>query len=117
MTLLFFDLGGGEVFMILFIVLLLFGAKKIPEFARGLGKGIRYIKNATDDIQRDIQNNMGDVKNDLDVNRKLYAEKRDQDPQNQSQSKSSTNENEGSEGSEGSDRKESDQESGQTKSD
>ncbi|KAB1062695.1 Sec-independent protein translocase subunit TatA/TatB [Salibacter halophilus] len=114
MTLLFFDLGGGEVFMILFIVLLLFGAKKIPEFARGLGKGIRYIKNATDDIQRDIQNNMGDVKNDLDVNRKLYAEKRDQDPQNQSQSQPRSKENDDSAGS---DRKEDDQKTDQTKSD
>jgi sec-independent protein translocase protein TatA len=114
MTLLFFDLGGGEVFMILFIVLLLFGAKKIPEFARGLGKGIRYIKNATDDIQRDIQNNMGDVKNDLDVNRKLYAEKRDQDPQNQPQSQPRSKENDDSDGS---DRKEDDQKTDQTKSD
>ncbi|MFB0946081.1 MAG: twin-arginine translocase TatA/TatE family subunit, partial [Spirosomataceae bacterium] len=39
-TLLFLpNLGGGEIFLILFIVLLLFGAKKLPELAKGLGKG------------------------------------------------------------------------------
>jgi sec-independent protein translocase protein TatA len=70
-SLLFFNLGGGEIFFILFIVLLLFGSKKIPEFARGMGKGIRYLKNATDDIQRDIQDTVDDVKKDVDINKKL----------------------------------------------
>lgn len=58
----FFNLGGGEIFIVLIIVLLLFGSKKIPEFARGLGKGIRYFKDATDEIQRDIQDTVNDVK-------------------------------------------------------
>ena len=48
---LFFNLGGGEIFIILLIVLLLFGSKKIPELAKGLGKGIRYFKDATSDVQ------------------------------------------------------------------
>ena len=39
--------GGPEIFVILFIVLLLFGAKKIPDLARGFGKGIREFKDAT----------------------------------------------------------------------
>lgn len=68
---LFFNLGGGEIFIILMIVLLLFGAKKIPEFARGLGKGIRQFKDATDNIQRDIQDSVNDVKRDVDINRQL----------------------------------------------
>lgn len=58
----FFNLGGGEIFIVLIIVLLLFGSKKIPEFARGLGKGIRYFKDATDEIQRDIQETVNEVK-------------------------------------------------------
>jgi sec-independent protein translocase protein TatA len=41
------NLGGPEIFLILFIVLLLFGAKKLPELARGMGKGIREFKDAT----------------------------------------------------------------------
>jgi sec-independent protein translocase protein TatA len=48
-------LGGSEVVIILFVVLLLFGAKKIPELARGLGKGIREFKDATSEIKRDIE--------------------------------------------------------------
>jgi sec-independent protein translocase protein TatA len=48
-------LGGSEVIIILFVVLLLFGAKKIPELARGMGKGIREFKDATSEIKRDIE--------------------------------------------------------------
>lgn len=54
-VLLLFNLGGGEIFLIVFVVLLLFGAKKIPELARGLGKGVREMKDAMNGIQRDIQ--------------------------------------------------------------
>lgn len=71
LSLAFFNLGGGEIFIIFFIVLLLFGSKKIPEFARGLGKGIRQFKDATQDIQRDIESSIDDVKKDIDINRNL----------------------------------------------
>mgnify|MGYP000896818138 FL=1 len=64
--LLFFNLGAGEIFMVLVVVLLLFGSKKIPEFAKGLGKGIRQFKDATGDIQNDIQNSLKETKKDLD---------------------------------------------------
>jgi sec-independent protein translocase protein TatA len=43
-----FNLGGGEIVLILAIVLILFGAKKLPELARGLGQGIKEFKKATD---------------------------------------------------------------------
>jgi len=42
-------IGKGEVLIILLVVLLLFGAKKIPELAKGLGKGIREFKKAVKD--------------------------------------------------------------------
>ena len=61
---LFFNLGGGEIFIILLIVLLLFGSKKIPELARGLGKGIRYFKDATSDVQEEIKDSVKDTKLD-----------------------------------------------------
>lgn len=48
-------LGGSEVVVILLVVLLLFGAKKIPELARGLGKGIREFKDATTEIKQEIE--------------------------------------------------------------
>ena len=57
---LFFSFGGGEIFIILLIVLMLFGAKKIPELARGIGKGIREVKDATNDIQREIRKGIDD---------------------------------------------------------
>lgn len=50
----FLNLGGGEIFFILLITIMLFGAKKIPEIARGLGKGIREMRNATNEIKREI---------------------------------------------------------------
>jgi sec-independent protein translocase protein TatA len=43
-----FNLGSGEIILILAIVLILFGAKKLPELARGLGQGIKEFKQATD---------------------------------------------------------------------
>lgn len=64
--LLFFNLGGGEIFIILMIVLLLFGSKKIPELAKGIGKGIRYFKEATNDVQNEIKDSMDQVKKDID---------------------------------------------------
>lgn len=52
-------IGGGEVFFILLIVVMLFGADKIPEIARGLGKGIRDVRNAANDIKHEINNSVG----------------------------------------------------------
>ncbi len=43
-----FNLGGGEIILILAIVLILFGAKKLPELAKGLGQGIKEFKKASD---------------------------------------------------------------------
>ncbi|HPF12072.1 MAG TPA: twin-arginine translocase TatA/TatE family subunit [Flavobacteriaceae bacterium] len=47
-------ISGAEIGFILFIVLMVFGADKVPEIARGLGKGMRQIRNATDDIKKEI---------------------------------------------------------------
>lgn len=51
---LLFGIGGTEIIFIIFIVVLLFGADKVPEIARGLAKGIRMVKNATNDITSEI---------------------------------------------------------------
>ncbi|MEZ4859498.1 MAG: twin-arginine translocase TatA/TatE family subunit [Flavobacteriaceae bacterium] len=47
-------ISGAEIGFILFIILMVFGADKVPEIARGLGKGMRQIRNATDDIKNEI---------------------------------------------------------------
>ena len=51
--------------MVLIVVLLLFGANKIPEFAKGLGKGMKEFKKATDDIKKEINDHSGNVVDDL----------------------------------------------------
>jgi|TARA_B100001105_G_C22333268_1_gene417879 sec-independent protein translocase protein TatA len=50
-----FGLGGGEIILILFIILLLFGAKKLPELAKGLGKGINEFKKASNEIKEEVE--------------------------------------------------------------
>jgi len=52
--LLFFNLSTGELLIILSAVLLFFGAKRIPELAKGLGKGIREFKDASSGIRKEI---------------------------------------------------------------
>ena len=49
-----FGLGTGEILLILLVVLLLFGAKRLPELARGLGKGINEFRDAVDDSKKQI---------------------------------------------------------------
>lgn len=46
--------GGWELVLVFLVVLLLFGAKRIPEIARGLGRGIREFKDATDDVKKEL---------------------------------------------------------------
>ncbi len=55
-------LGMPEIILILLIVILLFGAKKIPELAKGLGRGIREFKDASKDIKSEIEKGMEDPK-------------------------------------------------------
>lgn len=72
----FLFISGAEIAFILFIVIMVFGADKLPEIARGLGKGMRTLKDATNDIKQEItktaENNgidtsiTGDVKKGLD---------------------------------------------------
>lgn len=57
----FLNMGGGEIMVILLAVLLLFGGKKLPELARGLGKGIRDFKDASEGVKREIHRNINSV--------------------------------------------------------
>ncbi len=50
----FLFISGGEIFFIIFIVVMVFGADKIPDIAKGLGKGMRQLKDATEDIKQEI---------------------------------------------------------------
>lgn len=55
-------LGGQEMILIFLALLLLFGAKKIPELARGLGKGIKEFKDATKDVRENIEDSLKEEK-------------------------------------------------------
>ncbi|MCH8121811.1 MAG: twin-arginine translocase TatA/TatE family subunit [Bacteroidetes bacterium] len=61
-------IGAPELIIIFLVVLLVFGAKRIPEIARGLGKGIKEFKSATKDITSEL--NLTDVVNRIDAPRK-----------------------------------------------
>lgn len=68
--------GGIELVVIVLIVLLLFGAKKIPELARGLGQGISEFRKASNDIRKEIEKGAEDVeKGTSDSNKKDEAVK------------------------------------------
>ena len=54
--------GGWELVIIVLVIILLFGAKKIPELAKGLGKGIREFKDASKEIKDEIQDGIKDDK-------------------------------------------------------
>jgi sec-independent protein translocase protein TatA len=55
-VLLFFEFTAPEIMLILFVVLLLFGGEKLPGLAKGLGKGIREFKDASEGVKREITN-------------------------------------------------------------
>jgi len=54
-------LGTWEIVIIVLVILLLFGGKKLPELARGLGKGLREFKNAKRDIEKEVNNAVDDI--------------------------------------------------------
>ena len=66
----FLFISTQEIFFAAIIVVLLFGSKKIPDIARGIGKGIREFKNATSDIQEEIRKTSNEVKQHADVSAK-----------------------------------------------
>ncbi|TVQ05590.1 MAG: twin-arginine translocase TatA/TatE family subunit [Balneolaceae bacterium] len=53
--------GGFEWIIIVLVILLFFGAKRIPELARGLGKGIQEFRKASDDIKKEIDKGKDDI--------------------------------------------------------
>lgn len=73
----FLNMGGGEIMIIMIVVLLLFGGKKLPELARGLGKGIRDFKDASEGVKREIHRNINsiDLDNEMKAEEEAYAQR------------------------------------------
>jgi sec-independent protein translocase protein TatA len=70
----FLFISGPEVMIIMLIVVMVFGADKIPEIARGLGKGIRQVKDATNDIKREIKDSSDTKGIDTDIAKDINKE-------------------------------------------
>jgi len=62
------NLGATEIILIAFVVLLLFGGKKIPELMRGLGKGVREFKDAKDNVRRELEESITEKEAKPDTN-------------------------------------------------
>ncbi len=75
----FLNIGSSEMILIVFVALLLFGGEKLPEIARGLGKGIRDFKDASDGVKREINNQINS-----------YEEKREEDKRVEEATKTQT---------------------------
>jgi sec-independent protein translocase protein TatA len=78
----FLFIGGTEIVFILFIVVLVFGADKLPEIARGMGKGMRTLRDATNDIKHEVtksakENNIVDTDVTKNINEELNKVKDD----------------------------------------
>jgi sec-independent protein translocase protein TatA len=76
--LLFFDIGTPELFLIILVIIIFFGSKKIPELARGIGKGVKEFKNATSEIQREIHSSAKNIQKDIKDNLNVEDEKTNQ---------------------------------------
>ena len=61
----FLAIGTQEVVIVLVIVLLLFGGRKIPELMRGLGRGVREFNDAKNNVKKEIEESSNDVKNSV----------------------------------------------------
>ncbi len=83
MNLHFLFIGGPELFIVILIVVMLFGADKIPEIARGLGKGMRQVKDATNSIKQEIKSTAKEADSETafvkDINKEITQVKDDID--------------------------------------
>lgn len=66
-TLLFFDISGGELMVILLAAFLVFGPSKLPEIARKIGRGMNEIRRASDEIKREIAKETRKVEQEMNV--------------------------------------------------
>ncbi len=69
-VLLIFDISGGELLVVLLFVLMFFGSKGIPDIARTLGRTMRQLRDATNEVQREIQKGANDVKQGFEAQRR-----------------------------------------------
>ena len=62
-------IGGPEIVIVLLFIVIFFGSKKIPELAKGLGKAMREMKDASNDIKKEIRDSASSIKDDLGLDK------------------------------------------------
>ena len=62
-------ISGSEIFLIVFFIIIFFGAEKIPSIARNAGKMIREVRNASDQIKREIKEGSDQLNDDLNIDK------------------------------------------------
>jgi len=62
-------IGGPEIIVVLLFIVMFFGSKKIPELAKGLGRAMREMKDASNDIKKEIRDSAISVKDDLGLDK------------------------------------------------
>ncbi len=67
-------ISGGEIAFVVFLVIMVFGADKVPDIARGLGKGMRTLRQATDDIKSEITKSAEDRGINSDIAKDVKSE-------------------------------------------
>ncbi|MEJ5244970.1 MAG: twin-arginine translocase TatA/TatE family subunit [Bacteroidota bacterium] len=104
-----FDVGGGELLLILLAIVILFGPKKIPEVAQFLGKGLRQFRQAQSEIQtqiskiqQEVSDEINVINKEIDINNSETAVKpenliRQELPKNQENQETQINNNQGNE--------------------
>jgi sec-independent protein translocase protein TatA len=60
-------IGGPEIIVVLLFIVMFFGSKKIPELVKGLGKAMREVKDASNEIKKEIRDSATSIKDDLDI--------------------------------------------------
>jgi len=62
-------IGGPEIIVVLLFIVMFFGSNKIPELAKGLGKAMREMKDASNDIKKEIRDSATSIKDDLGLDK------------------------------------------------
>ncbi len=76
---LLFDISGGELIVVLLFVLLFFGSTGIPDIARTIGRTMRQMRDASNEVQREITRNTHDVRRAVEEQRRAFQKEQQQE--------------------------------------